>query len=147
MESAATTPPSYVYDLLTNWCHQHSPVVDPNNTCVCASISTGEVTSVNAKMYSRPWLFSGYLVVNQFTSISSRKNTAIQTPPEPRFKSFHGGTGTGQSVSYSGIATCSHLLCCEASEDNTIELGVSAISAKVEFQRTLLVCLCSNQNS
>ena len=41
---------------LTNWSHQYTSGVGPNNTCVLASLSTGEAGSVDAKVHGRPRL-------------------------------------------------------------------------------------------
>ena len=37
---------------LTNWCHQHSSGVVPNNTGVLPCLSTGETAFVDAKVHS-----------------------------------------------------------------------------------------------
>ena len=50
---------------LTNWSHQYTSGVGPNNTCVVASLSTGEAGFVDAKVHSRPRLSVSCLVVNQ----------------------------------------------------------------------------------
>ena len=120
---------------LTNWSHQYTSGVGPNNTCVLASLSTGEASFVDAKVHSRPRLSVSYLVVNQCTpGTVFTKHHSIHIHPLQRSEPCCVGAAASQSVSAGVVATRGVLFSSEASEHNSVFL----FAIKVDCQRTVL---------